>query len=338
MPDKSERYGWVWKLARVGMIATLALLALALVGMIALCVVTAQEHGFQACIPYIFAALALLVAAAWTAVTYGVVRVIVANEHSVARLSGRTGQIETLLSDQAESLKKLIDLTSMSDQARSLIYRERELDALRETIHTDLMREDYDAAEKLISDFEKNVGMPQEAARLRRELEATRKASEEEKVNRAVARVEQIIESQDWSRAAREAERLARQYPESDKVAKLPGRIQAAKTSHKRELLQAYDEAVRKNDIDGSIELLRELDRYLTPQEAAAMEESARGVFRAKLHNLGVQFAICVTEERWADALATGEQIVNEFPNSRMAHEVGEKMEMLRTRAQVTQA
>jgi hypothetical protein len=333
MPDRKERYGWVWKLARAGMVATLVLLALALVGDIAGCVVAAREGNAWASVPYVLGGLALLVAAAWVVVAYGMVRVIVSNEHAVVRLAGRTGRLETLLSDQAESLKKLTDLASLSDQAKSLIYRDRELDALRETIHTDLMKQDYDTVEKLIADFERDFGMEQEAARLRSELEATRKATEEGKVDRAVERVEEIIARHDWARAAREAQRLREQYGDSEKVAELPRRVQAARTRHKRDLLQAYDAAVRKNDIDGSISLLQELDRYLTPQEAAAMEESARGVFRAKLHNLGVQFAICVTEERWSDALTTGEQIINEFPNSRMAHEVREKMDMLRTRA-----
>ena len=84
-------------------------------------------------------------------------------------------------------------------------------------------------------------------------------------------------------------------------------------------MLQSYGEAVRKKDVDRSIELLHELDIYLTPQEAAALQESARGVFRAKLHQMGVQFAICVTDERWSEAIRAGEDIVREFPNPRMA-------------------
>jgi outer membrane protein assembly factor BamD (BamD/ComL family) len=63
------------------------------------------------------------------------------------------------------------------------------------------------------------------------------------------------------------------------------------------------------------------------------MEESARGVFRAKLHNLGVQFAICVTDQRWAEAIEVGEQIISEYPNTRMASEVRSKMDQLRARA-----
>ena len=40
--------------------------------------------------------------------------------------------------------------------------------------------------------------------------------------------------------------------------------------------------------------------------EAAALEESARGVFRARLHKMGVQFSLFVTEKAWNKALKLG--------------------------------
>jgi hypothetical protein len=146
--------------------------------------------------------------------------------------------------------------------------------------------------------------------------------------------VQAIIDRRDWARALREAQRAIRIFPNDPKVALLVDRVHNARSQHKSELLKRYGEAVKKNDVDGGIELLKELDQYLTPQEGAALQESARGVFRAKLHNLGVQFAISVTEQRWVDAVATGEQIIQEYPNSRMAHEVREKLDALRLRAE----
>ncbi len=122
-------------------------------------------------------------------------------------------------------------------------------------------------------------------------------------------------------------------FPKDPKIVGLDERIESARAAHKHQLLQEYDQAVLKQDIDRSVELLKELDLYLTPQEGAALAESARGVFRAKLHNLGVQFALCVTDKNWAKAVEAGEDIVREFPNSRMAHEVQEKMDLLRRRA-----
>ena len=63
--------------------------------------------------------------------------------------------------------------------------------------------------------------------------------------------------------------------------------------------------------------------------------ESARGVFRAKLHNLGVQFAIRVTDQNWSEALVIGEQIMDEYPNTRMAQEVQEKQRLAEATSEV---
>jgi len=157
-------------------------------------------------------------------------------------------------------------------------------------------------------------------------------ATTDEKVDAQLRRIQQIVERRDWGRAKREAERLTALFPGSDKAAALPKQVQASYVKHKRQLLEAYGQAIAKNDVDRGIELLRELDPYLTPQEAAALEESARGVFRAKLHNYGVRFAIAVTDQRWDEALATGEEIIREYPNSRMAQEVRQNMDHLRAR------
>jgi outer membrane protein assembly factor BamD (BamD/ComL family) len=40
-----------------------------------------------------------------------------------------------------------------------------------------------------------------------------------------------------------------------------------------------------------------------------------------------------MTEERGIHALATGEEIIREYPSSRMAQKVRDKMDLLKTRA-----
>jgi hypothetical protein len=63
------------------------------------------------------------------------------------------------------------------------------------------------------------------------------------------------------------------------------------------------------------------------------MQDTARGVFKEKLSNLVSLFGNSIREHRWAEAVRVGEQIQSEFPNSRAAQEVKEKMDMLRQRA-----
>lgn len=247
-------------------------------------------------------------------------------EHAVSHLE----RIESLLQQQRENTRTLVSLAGLSDQAKSLIYYGREVEALHESVNALLMKQDYVGAEAMISRMESRLGMAEVASNLRREIDTTRNASSDDKVLTAVNRVRDALNDRHWSRAKREAERLLALFPNNRTVSELPKDIRQAWNAFKRQLLKQYGEAVRVNDVEKSIELLKELDRYLTPQEGAALAESARDVFKKKLHNLGVQFAIAVADQNWTFAVATGEEIVNEYPNSRMAREVREKLELLR--------
>jgi len=334
MPEPRGRFEWVVVLARIALIVSAGLL---LLGLAAAVWVAAQSYAqtgrLEAVVPQAMAAIMLLVLLIWLVVLYGLLVVTAANEQSTALAAGRLARLETLLDQLAVNASQLIDLASLTDQAKRLIYREHEAEALGEAVHHDLAQQDFDAAAGRIAEIARLPGFSVEVQRLRNELEAARKATHEEQVDAAVARVQQVIDRRDWARALREARELVRRYPRDPKIQELPRRIEAARNQPKRDLLQQYGEAVRQHDIDRGVALLRELDTYLTPQEAAALAESARGVFRAKLHNLGVQFALSVTDQRWSQAVAVGEQIVREYPNSRMAQEVREKMDLLKARA-----
>ena len=245
----------------------------------------------------------------------------------------RLARIESLLQGQGEDIRNVAQMSSLSDQAKSLIYHEREIDAFRETVQAMLLKQEYASADALVGRMESRLGLVEEAARMREEIAATRQATTDEKIKAALARIESILARQQWSQAKRESERLNSLFPQNAAVIALPKKIQDTWSAYKRQLLKDYGEAVRVNDVEQSIELLKELDRYLTPQEGAALAESARGVFKAKLHNLGVQFAIAVTDQQWSSAVATGEEITREYPNSRMSREVREKLDLLRAYA-----
>lgn len=334
MSGQMERFEWVSKAARLILLISLGILVVMVMITAAWGTFRMMESASLAtAAPFAIALLAQVMLAGWAAVLYGVVSAHIATENSVNNVSARMGRLETLLDDLAKTSRKVSDLASLSEQAKSLLFREREIEAFREAIHAEMVRQNYQTAEALISAIETRFGYAEEARKFREEIDASRKATVQEKIDGAVLRVQETIASHDWARAAREALRLLRIFPTDAKVAALPAQVETARNRHKRDLLQEYGEAVKKNDIDRGIELLKELDLYLTPQEAAALEESARGVFRARLHNLGVQFAIRVTELQWADAVATGEEIIREFPNTRMAQEVRQKMDLLKSRA-----
>jgi hypothetical protein len=335
MPDEMGRFNAVAKFARTALVATVIFLAIAAAATVAVAVLKLLDpaEGTNAT-QWLLALVVEMIAMLWAFVLYGVVGVLVASEAGIALIAGRMGRVETIVEDVGRSLKELAEVAPLSDNAKSLIYRDRELEALREAIHGDIIRQEYAPARKLVEVIESRFGQADEAAKLREDIEKSRAATLEEKVDLAVQGIEDLCRARQWARALRESQRIMRLFANNPKAGALPDRIKAARSEHKRELLQAYGEAVRKNDVDAGVEMLKQLDGYLTPQEAAALEESARGVFRARLQNLGVQFSICVADQRWTDAITAGNAISSEFPNSRFAQEVREKMGQLQRYAE----
>jgi hypothetical protein len=63
------------------------------------------------------------------------------------------------------------------------------------------------------------------------------------------------------------------------------------------------------------------------------MQEIARNVFKEKREGLRSRFALAVQEHKWAEAIRLGDEIIHDFPNTRIAQEVREKMDALRQRA-----
>jgi hypothetical protein len=130
-----------------------------------------------------------------------------------------------------------------------------------------------------------------------------------------------------------------RVLPDDKHTKRLPEEQQRRREARKAELLAAWHEAVKQTgleddiDVDRAMEVLAELDGYLTREEARQLEESARGVFRAKLAQYGTQFELACKDKRWREALEIGLQIVEEFPNSKMAQQVQQMEGALRQRA-----
>lgn len=238
--------------------------------------------------------------------------------------------------EAADGIRTVADNVQLSEVARSISHRNKERTVLRLAINEEIIRGDWEAAYALVEQLEARHGYKKESARLRAELDKSRDLNRQHAVKDAVVHVKAHMEAHDWDRARREMDDLLASNPQSPEIQALPALFDKLRSDHKRRLLKAWDEAVQRNEIDRGIATLKELDQYLTPNEAAALEESARGVFQAKLHNLGVQFSLSVAENNWDGALSIGNQIVDEFPNSRMAQEFRERIHILKKRASQT--
>jgi len=306
-------------------------------GMAALILVACGIYGLF--LPAASAAnYALLLAAGLMLLTvtlflYAILDVALQVDHGIDRIrQAAEGTVDALR--RMEPMLKTTSLNSqMSEVVKSIANREIELEALRQAIREEMVTGDAEAVQYLIAEMERRFGYHQEAQKLREEMAHTREMTIDQKINEAISHITKLMDEHRWARAAKETERLMRLFPKHDRVAALPTELNRRREARKQELLKQWKVAVDREEADRAITVLTELDQYLTKQEAQTLQDSVRHVFKTRLVNLGVQFGLAASEARWRDALEVGLQICQEFPNSRMAHEVVQKTEVLRLRA-----
>lgn len=246
----------------------------------------------------------------------------------------RAEQLLGTLESQRQLLEGIRETASLSDAAKQVAYRAKDLAALRSAIREDMDKGDFEAATMLANEMERRFGYAQEADKCRDQINTTSRAAIDRRVRETGETVESLLKKFEWAAATRESDRLQRQFPSHPEVPKIAQQIQTAKDAHKRELLKSWKDAVAKDDVDTSLGLLKQLDQYLSPSEAEAHKEAARDVFRKRLQQLGVQFALHVHDKNWGEALRIGRTITDEFPNTRMAAEVRERLAILQGKAQ----
>lgn len=320
IPGRFSRLRWILMLACIVTVA--AGITLAILGALD---VTMTSRGWT-----IIAAVGLgsfgLVAAA-------IAPLLLKVESTAARQLGELRDLNRVMADHVRFLADIAENTRISDAAKSLTHREQELDALRRAIQEEIRAERWESALSLVAAVEHRFGYRQEAERLREELEQARQDAIQTKLAAAVHMIERHFELREWERADREIDRLMHVLPGNDTATALRARLRELKQSQKLDLKRQWEDALRRNDTDQAIDVLKELDPYLTASEAKSLQESARTVFKEKLLQLGVQFRFAVSEKRWQDALSTGLDLIREFPNARMASEVREVLDTLRDRA-----
>jgi hypothetical protein len=242
-------------------------------------------------------------------------------------------KLEKIAEDVEKSREVLLQInqsTRLSETAKAIASRDADRQSLREAVFDKLQQKDFAAANEIIDEIAHSSGYRELANQLRVEADKYRRATDAERVNQVIVNIEKLFESFQWAKASAQIERLIEIFPDSEKAKAMRQRLLDKKEERKKVLLNAWDDAVKCQSTDRSLEILQELDMYLTPNEGLALQEAARDVFRNKLHNLGVQFSLAVSSKEWDKAISTGEQIMRDFPNSRMSEEIREKWDILK--------
>jgi tetratricopeptide (TPR) repeat protein len=267
---------------------------------------------------------------------------------AVVLILSKTFKILNSLSENGAKLEKITETmeknrsvltqinqnTRLSEAAKAIAFRDADMQSLRETVFDKLQQQDFDTTYEIIDEIARHVEYTSLAEQLRTQANNYRDATDTERVNQVIAHIEKLFESSQWAKASAQIERLIRDFPKSENAKAMRQKLLDKKEERKKILLGAWDDAIKRQATDRSLEILRELDLYLTPNEGLALQEAAKDVFRNKLHNLGVQFSLAVSGKQWEKAIEAGEQIIRDFPNSRMAEEIHEKWDILKQRVE----
>ncbi len=230
-------------------------------------------------------------------------------------------------------LRLINDRLLVSDVTKRIAYRDRDRETLRAAIHEDIARGELESANMLVKLMDQLYGYHAEAEEFRLEVEEARSSENNATTAQAIRKLDEMLARHEWDKANQEAAKIQQRFPNSPQTQGLNQRVVHARENHKRSLERNFLEAAQRDDIDLAVKLLRELDRYLTEAEAEPFRETARGVIGKQRDNLGVQFKLAVHDKEWAVAVRVGEQIIREFPNTKMADEVRGMLDLLRQRA-----
>lgn len=250
--------------------------------------------------------------------------------------ASRYTSMRTAMEQNEEMLKLLRSINDrllISDRAKQFSYRAKDRQVLREAIAEDMRHQEYDAAMVLVDVLANTYGYREEAETFRQQIVASQAQHQQQMLSQSVAKVDAFCSQGHFDQAMREVERLRRLYPQHPLVTRLPIRVDKARAQRKRDLERQFLRASEVGDFDKAMKLLKEMDTYLSPEEAEPYLEIARGVIGQKKENLGVQFRMRVQDRDWIGAMHVGEQIIKEFPNSNFASEVRNMIDDLRLRA-----
>jgi len=235
---------------------------------------------------------------------------------------------------KSESLLAQIHENSMlSDLAKRVLFRDRELQMLRRAIEDDIANADYNSGLALCDDMGNLFGHREEAEAFRTRILQAGQTSFDDKVHSAMQQFEFMLLNRDWAGAHGEAASIRRRYPEHPLVLDIDQRINIAREQHKRELEAQFLHAANHDDPGAAMILLKELDKYLNREEAGRLAMVAQDVVMKHREALSTRFKMAVNDHRWAEAAGVGDVLIAEYPNTKMADEVRSMIDMLRVRA-----
>jgi hypothetical protein len=252
------------------------------------------------------------------------------------RQSRSQGALASRIEMLTASMRTIADQAGLSDDARRVLNRSTERELLCRSIEQDIANQDWDAGLVLCSELADRFGYRAEAEQFRARIEAARAQVQDRRIFESIGGLDSLIVQRRWDDALREAGRIRRLFPDSPRTESLRNRVDQARVIYKGDIAKRFREAAEAARNDEAMELLKELDLNLSPDEAEPLKELARNVISKTRDRLGEQFKTAVHDRQWPLAQGIGRRIMSEFPNTRMAQEVRQVLDGIAQRGTAT--
>lgn len=203
-----------------------------------------------------------------------------------------TERIVAQLRQLQQSMDRVSQQAALSDDARRVLNRTKERELLCRAIEEDIRSQDWSAAQVLVTELSSRFGYEQDAEQFRMRIEMARAEGLDQEVNGAIQQLDRLIVQRRWDEALAAADRIAAGFPVSPRVRGLRERVATAKHQYKEELERRFLLSAQADRVDEAMEILTDLDHYLTEQEAEPFREVARGVIGKARENLGAAFKL----------------------------------------------
>ena len=222
-----------------------------------------------------------------------------------------------------ETLGRIDEHLALSDTARRFVYRERELEMLKMMVERDIDAGRFESALRVVDELARGYGLFEEADVQRKRIESIRHGQVRQQLDAGLQHIRSLVGTGDWSLATRAAERLHTRFPDAAETQDLTNQISAARHRYAAELEEQVRGALREDRIEEAMNGLRELDRHLVGDEVHRMADVAQRIIVAHREHCGSTFRDAVARHDWPKALEMGGLITTDYPNTRMAEEVG---------------
>jgi hypothetical protein len=237
------------------------------------------------------------------------------------------------LDSEAGKLDEILEAVQMTENAKRVLFRDRELGVLRSTVQEDIERGEFHSALVHCDNMATVFGAVEEAEVLRSKVQQIIHEIHDSRICEEIGKLEQLLVSHNWVEAYQDAARLRRLFPDAPQLHGLEQKIADVRTQYRHDLETRFLGAAEREDVEQAMKLLRELDGYLTPDEARKFRDTATNVINKYRDTLGARFKMAVSDRRWGEAIEFGEVISQQFPNTKMTEEVMTMLDTIRVRA-----